>query len=298
MKKIILALGFFDAIHKGHRLVLGKAVEMAKELNAQVVALTFSDEFGLKFKSGGKVIYTYAEREFMFKEMGLNCMMADVHENFDKLSAESFLNLILSQDSVAGVVCGSDYTFGEGGLGNAQMLKNEAELKGIRAEIVTLYKEEGKKVASSDIKNLILCGELERANELLYKPFSVYGEVVKGEGRGKIYGFPTANIVVCDKKLLPPDGVYITETVDLNNNVLFNSITNVGKKPTFSDNEITVETMMLNFNGNLYGNILEVNFHKKIRGVIKFSSAEELKNQIDCDTKTAISFFKECGLYD
>jgi riboflavin kinase/FMN adenylyltransferase len=288
MNKIVLALGYFDALHKGHRVVLGAAYNLAKKLDATLVVTTFSNNF-----SNDKLIYTADEREYFIKEMGLKFLILDNSPNFFKTTAEDFLAMILNPESgVVAVVAGEDYRFGLGAKGDVNLIKQHAKNAGILAEIVPLYHQNGQKVSTTAIKELISQGEIEGANDLLYRPYTIVGKVVHGKGVGAKKTYPTANVQVSPKKLLPPAGVYITETIDIINRVIYPSVTNIGAQPTFDAQKPQIETFLLNFEGDLYESYIEINFLKKIRDIVKFNSAEELKAQIDKDVETAKAFLQ------
>ena len=287
--KVVLALGHFDALHKGHRTVLGKAYELGKKLDATVVVTTFSKNLPKGAAIGDeKVVYTADEREYLIREMGLKFLVLDSFEGFFDMSATNFLNMILHpSNGVAAVVAGADYRFGKGAEGDINLLKEHCKKANVETEIVELYKENGEKISTSAIKELIINGKLEEANELLYRPYTIISQVVKGKGEGQKLGFPTANVSTHSTKLIPPHGIYVSETVDIVNRVIYVSVTSIGPQPTFNAEKVQIETHLIDYSGNLVDEFIEINLLKKIRDIVKFNSLDELKEQISKDIKIA-----------
>lgn len=283
----VYCLGFFDCVHLGHRALIDSALDTAKELSAVLYALTFSDGFFQVLGKDKEEIYTLSERKKLLYAAGVESVEAlPSTSNFLMLSPIEFLNRIID-DEVCGVVCGEDYTFGKDAAGNVELLSDYLKKRGIKFKTVPLLKLCGEKVSSSAVRALLKEGAIEKANILLGAPYGITGEVVRGKGNGRKFGVPTANILPPNGKLLPKFGVYKTRTEI--NGIIYRSLTNVGTQPTFNGDVKNVETMILNFEGDLYGKIISVSFLKRIRDVMKFPNPEALYKRIKLDTEEALN---------
>lgn len=287
MKKV-LALGFFDSIHLGHRALIEEAKEVARGLGAGTCVCTFDDAFfDLLTGCAVKEIYTLQERRKLLAELGVTCVKVfEASPARFSQSGEDFVNELFSEGDVAGIVCGEDYTFGAGAscdCGDLQRFCNDAGIVFHVARTVTM--EDGAKVSSSAIRKLLSNGDLPGANRLLGRAYFCAGTVVHGRGDGRKFGIPTANLDVLREKLLPAFGVY--QTVTEAGGVRYRSLTNVGGQPTFDISKPTIETLILDFSGNLYGKEITVSFIRKIRDIVRFPSATALKEQIEQDIAEA-----------
>ncbi len=270
-KNLILALGYFDAIHKGHVKVLQKTVALAKEKNAVASALIFTGG------KGGKDLFTLFERSLKLFSIGIEVIIVkELSNEFMQTDKISFLKELSSLYCIDSVVSGSDFTFGKNALGNTQTL---VDYFGKDKVFVTpLILSSGEKISTTAIKTALSCGNVMLANELLGSNYFISGEVVKGKGLGKTLSFPTANIPLSSNKFQIKEGVYLTFTII--DNTLYPSITNCGSQPTVNGNDYISETYIHGFSGNLYGKMLTVYFVEYIREVTKFNSLDELKTQL------------------
>lgn len=285
-KEIVLALGMFDSVHRGHTHLILKAQEIAEKYGCECAVFTFKNNPYAYFGHNLKMVYTFEERVKILKDLGIDLIVAkEMNENYALTSPEDFLKGIFSDYNIKAVVCGSDYTFGYKGNGNIEMLTKYANNNGINVRIVDFLTHSGKKISSSTIREYIANGNIENANNLIGRPYFISGQVISCHGRGKKYGFPTANIIISDEKLQLKQGVYAT-SVEVDGKI-YKSLTNIGEKPTFNDYSLTVESFLQNFNGNLYGKEITVKFFKKIRDIIKFNNEQELYNQIIKDVEVS-----------
>lgn len=285
LNKSVIALGFFDAVHVGHKKVLTTCVELAKKLNAEPVAFTFSDTLS-SFGKGDKLLSTYTERLEKFSNLGIESVLkAPSDESFFAIESIDFLRKLKEDFNVVGIVCGEDFTFGAGGIGNVEYLKEFCQKYNVVLKVVEVLKIDDKKIGARDIKGLVIEGKIKEANLLLGYNYLLKGIVKKGRGDGKSYGVPTINVDYPREKVIPKPGVYITDTrVD---GVTYRGITNVGEHPTFCDNTQNIETYLLDVDIDLYEKIVEIEFLEYLRGIKRFSSPQELKAQISLDAEKA-----------
>lgn len=274
-----LGLGVFDGLHLGHKVI----AERCKWL------LTFNphpDVFLGKNKDL-KMLTSVSELRYYVN----NLLVFHFNKQFSKLSAVEFLNVIKEKFSPNEIVVGYDYKFGYKGEGNIHLLVDWASKQDITVVEIPPYKIDGNPVKSTEIRELICNNKLEKANRLLGHNYLVLGTVVKGEGRGHKFGFPTANIIPSKEKLLPVAGVYAGKAIV--NRSEYECIIYVGKKPTFNGEQEIVEVHILNFTGDIYNRQLKVFFEKKIREDIKFDNVENLIQQINLDIIKAFPDYKK-----
>ena len=276
-KNLILALGYFDAVHLGHQKVLKKAVEIAKEKNATPSALIFIG--GKK----GKDVFTLGERLRRLFSTGIKVVIVkELTLDFMQKTSVEFLEELTSLYDINSVVSGSDFTFGKNASGNVNTLENFFNKDRVYTENLELLS--GEKISSTAIKNALSNGDILTANTLLGSNYFITGEVVKGKGLGKELNFPTANIKVGGDKFLIANGVYVTFTVI--NDKIYPSITNFGAQPTVDGENTLLESYIDGFSGDLYGKNLTVYFVEKLRDIVKFNSLQELKEQLEKDLRS------------
>ena len=203
-----------------------------------------------------------------------------------------FLTDLISTNRLKWIVIGYDFRLGYKGLGTPERIKQFCEINGLGFDLIPAVVKNGTVVSSSMIRNCIASGKLETANELLDREFSISGPVIHGRHLGSKIGFPTININMPDSIIVPSFGVYASKT--LVKGMLYESITNIGKRPTFfSDSEIVLETHIFHDFEDLYDENAEIFFYKKVRSETKFSSASELSFQISEDIQIVKKFFEK-----
>lgn len=283
----VVALGMFDGVHLGHASVINRAKEISKKIGGTLTVFTFSNH-PLSIISPEKVPLEVSSRNLrreIFSDLGVEILIEiPFTKELSKKSPEEFLNLLREKISPAYVVTGPNYTFGRFGKGNGRMLLRESENFGFKTEICPAVTIGKKTVSSTRIRNLISEGNLHAANELLGRNFTYQSEVVHGDQRGRKLGFPTANLEIEDKRLMLPNGVYIV-VVKVGEN-FYKGIANVGDNPTFKVAKRRLEVFIDEFNQEIYGREISVEFLEKIRDEKKFSSVEELKAQLREDLQT------------
>ena len=278
-KPMVITLGFFDCMHKGHVALYDAARRVADQNDCLCALLTFSNNHFKVIGLDVKPIYTFEERLTIYKNVGLDVVAsATFDKQFMNLSADDFLQ-VLSSYNLKHVVCGFDYTCGRDRK-DSLYVKNYFSQLGIGCTIVEEVLIEGEKISSTLIRKLLMQNNVEKANTLLSQPYFVTGVVEDGRKVGRSISFPTANLKISDEKLLPV-GVYGGKTtVD---GKQYNAIVNIGAKPTFNLLQNSVEAHLVGFSGDLYGKTLTVELTKFLRGVKKFENKEQLAEQLKFD---------------
>ena len=274
-----VALGTFDGLHLGHMEIIKKAVCISEINNAKSGVMFFDC---LPSKAFGKSVCHLMNNEEKIKLLDTDFIYEQRFDSdFRDMSPEEFV-LYMKNVLKAGCVCaGYNYRFGKNAAGDSQMLEKLCGKYGISTQILPEFMKNGKKVSSTEIRNYLSCGDIESANELLGRPYTVSGTVGKGLQNGRKFGIPTANISYESGKQLPSDGVYSGYVYV--NDKKYLSVINVGKNPTFNAGKITVEPHILDFDGEIYGENITAEFHYRIRGEIKFDNVDDLKKQINSD---------------
>lgn len=278
-KPIALALGFFDCIHKGHSLLVNTACNYALSHNDVESALfTFSNDPSVLLGKD-KQIYCFDERVNALSGLRLqNVISTKFDLEFAELEPIEFLDLITANYNIKAIITGSDYTFGKKASGDVELLKSYCRNKDIKVITVPFEEVDGHKISTSSMKQLVTTGDLHTLNSLLTEPYFMIGEVIHARRVGTKLGFPTANIRISDDKLPLSNGVYAT--ILQVGNTKYASMTNVGSKPTFDIESFSIEAFILDFDGDLYGQTVKLSFISYLRDIKKFSSSDELKNQL------------------
>lgn len=280
-----VTIGKFDGVHRGHRKLLDAV--LAEKKNGYLACVV---SFWTKPGEGKSVIYTREEQRYLCSALGIDVLAEyTLDETLRGLSAEYFVTEVLCKKLNAKViVTGEDFRFGKDRAGDAALLRSLAEESGYRTVCVPKVKSEGVRISSTKIRELLLAGNMEEANKFLGQPYFICSEVVHGKQLGRTIGFPTINMLPPAEKLLPAYGVYVTQT-----NVgdrWYDGITNVGLRPTVdSGAQVSVETHLTGYEGNLYGKTLKTRFLRFLRPEQKFESVEALKMAIQEDRKNALS---------
>ena len=286
-----IALGNFDGVHVGHQTLIRKAVEKARELGINSAVFTFSNHPKNLFAGENVVknIIYQEEKAALIEKLGVDYLF-NVPFTYEvaRMNAMSFIdNLLVDKMNLREAFCGFNYRFGYKAAGNPHILRQRGMVKGFNVNEIDPVTIEGDVVSSTLIRSLIRSGDMEECEKYLGRKYSVGGEVVVGNRLGRTIGFPTSNIMIDENMVTPPNGVYITKCVY--NGHVYNSITNVGVKPTIGTFQKNMETHIFHFNKELYGKHIQVIFLKKTRDEAKFRSVEELSAQIvkDCEEAKA-----------
>ncbi|GIP33117.1 bifunctional riboflavin kinase/FAD synthetase [Paenibacillus sp. J2TS4] len=283
----VVAIGDFDGVHLGHREVITRAIKTGARLNLPASVMTFHPHPRVVL---GQSKYEHSltplsKKLEIFKEMGIQyTYVVEFRPEFARLTPAEFVEQYLLALGVNSVIVGFDFKFGHQGSGTPDTLC-ELSHGQFTVEVVRPYLMDGDKVSSTRIRDHLLSGQMEAANMLLGRRYSVRGIVVEGDKRGRTIGFPTANIDPDEPFVMPLNGVYAAK-VSWEGHVYYGAA-NIGVKPTFSgDRKIPVlEVHLLDFEGDIYGKKLEVEFLYFIRHEKKFTSVDELVSQIQADVR-------------
>ena len=283
-----VTVGKFDGFHLGHQSLLNAVLkETEKGLASCVIS------FSTAVDDKRKMIYTKEEQRKLCESLGIDVLVEyPLDASLREMTAEQFISEILCNRLQAKViVAGEDFRFGKDRTGDVVLLRNMEAKYGYRSVIIPKVQEDDVRISSTGIRNLLEEGKVKEANELLGRPYAVFGEVLHGKKLGRTLGFPTMNLVPSTEKLLPAYGVYVTEIkVD---GLWFDGITNIGLRPTVdSDERVSVETHLFSYEGDLYGKQVEVRFLEFLRPEQKFADIEQLKSAMREDVKNAKVYLK------
>ena len=288
--KPVITIGNFDGVHRGHQALFAKAVERAREIGGTALAMTFEPHPMRVLRPATNIpLITPLEQKLkLIAGCDIDvtlCVRFD--ENFAKLSADDFVDkLLAARLKAAEIVVGYDFAFGRKGLGDVELLRTKGEKWGFQVHEVPKVMVDGRPVSSTRVRQMVGDGDLKAARHLLGRHYQVAGQVVTGHGRGgKLLGFPTANLRVCDE-LLPGAGVYAV-MVELADGAKVMGVNNIGSNPTFEDGGLNVETHLLDYKGDLYGRDIVLHFVERLREEKRFDGWEELAAQIGRDVDKA-----------
>lgn len=285
---VVVALGTFDGVHVGHQNIVKKAIDLAKEINGTSVIFTFSNHpLGLVSPSKCPLsIIDNKDKEDLMENLGVDVLMnIPFTQEFLKLTPLEFLGLLRENLAPKYIVVGPNYSFGYRGEGNPTLLTNISKDFGFLSEIQPVVHMDHIVVSSTRIRKFIADGQIVLANKLLGKRFKLSGQVVYGDQRGRILGFPTANFDIIPSKAVPKNGVYAVYAIVYGKQ--YYAIANIGINPTFEGLHRHIEVHILDFSGDIYGQIIEIQFIERLRGECHFNSAQQLITQIKLDIAEA-----------
>jgi riboflavin kinase/FMN adenylyltransferase len=285
----VLALGNFDGFHLGHQAVVGEAVQWARTEGRPAIVATFDPHPQRFFTPDAPPfrLTTLDQREALFEDVGAAAMMVF---HFDAAlagtTADDFVcELLGKRFGAAGVVTGEDFTFGKGRAGNVGVLRDRGGTCGIAARTVGPVLDDGRPISSSRIREALQAGDCGEAARLMTRPFAIRGTVEHGDKVGRTLGYPTANLPL-GNYLRPRYGVYAV-TAQLPDGRVLKGAANLGVRPQFEPPKELLEPYFFDFSGDLYGQEIEVAFHRFLRPEAKFDSLDALKTQMDADCAEA-----------
>ncbi len=293
----VLTLGVFDGLHLGHQLIMQTVVERARATGSVPTVVTFDPHprAVLHPESAPPLLQTFDQKIEAFGVLGIEqTIVVRFTKEFSSIRAADFLSdVIVDRLHAKEVYLGKGFAFGREREGNIDLLKRVGAELGFVAGEVPEVRLRGARVSSSKIRGLLAAGQVNLARRMLGRPYGVEGRVERGAERGHKLGFPTANLHP-HNRVIPRNGVYVTGT--LIDGQWRRSVTNVGLRPTFADAvEPSVETFVLNWDGDLYGDVVRVRFLYRLRDERKFNSIDELKRQITRDVERANNYFERAG---
>lgn len=290
-KNSVVTVGSFDGLHLGHLKILDTVKSISKEnyLNSFVVTFEPHPRSVLTQNSEVSILTSLDEKKWIIEESGIeNLMVIHFTREFSQLTSDEFIKkFVLEKLNASHMVIGHDHKFGRDRLGDENKLREIGNQLGFGITAVSAECLKNETISSSKIRSFLFSGELELANQFLGRFYSICGIVVKGAQRGRTLGFPTANVQVDDpKKAIPKNGVYIVRC-SLGYEFYY-GVMNIGNRPTFENKrELVAEVNIIDFNRDIYGEKIKVEFVKRLRDEKKFESKDELVAQIEKDKKEA-----------
>ena len=283
-----VAIGVFDGVHLGHQNLLTRMVEAAHAGGGTAVALTFDPHpaAGLG-REPPPLLTTLEERSEILGGLGLELLvLMPFTGETARMPASDFVELLMRQLDLAELWSSEGFAIGHQRAGDADFLRRAGEERGFVTRVVEPFTWKGTAVSSSRVRRALLEGDLAQASGCLGRPYRLQGKVVHGDGRGHLFGVPTANLSLPPERLIPANGIYacLVHTAELQGHP---AVTNVGTRPSFPGDQHTVEAHLLEFEGDLYGEVLGIDFHARLRDELVFSSTEQLTAQIEQDMAQA-----------
>ena len=283
----VLTIGVFDGVHRGHRHLLDRLIQRSQP-GCRSAVVTFSNHPAAVLRPGHPVSFltTPEEKIGLLRRHGIDLVIPlEFTPELSQVSADEFARLLVNSLRMKGLVVGPDFAFGRGRQGNEAYLKEVGRDLGFWVETVDPLLLDGAPVRSRRVREAVSAGDVELGNRLLGRKFQLSGEVVRGDGRGRELGFPTANVHVPREMLLPDDAIYATWAVVGGRRLP--SATSIGIRPTFGLTERLVEVYIMDFAEDLYGQTIGVEFVERLRGQEKFSGIDALIHQVNQDVADA-----------
>lgn len=284
LERTSVALGMFDGVHLGHRQVLQSALSYAHKHGLKSLVVTMNDHPCKYTQNCHPVLITPLKAKLaLFEAMGFDyAYVLNFEEKLMNTSAKDYLDqYIFAIFNAKFISIGYDHFFGKNKEGDAKFLKNWSKAHEIQAQIIPAFYQDSTLIKSSIIRDLISCGKIQEANQYLGYEFFILARVIHGDKRGRKLGYPTANLELAEYQLLPSFGVYQAFVIFDSRQYL--AVLNLGLKPSFDEDKVSLEVHLLDFEQDLYGKELKVIFAKKIRNEIKFDNVDDLCKQIQQD---------------
>lgn len=292
-QKTAVALGFFDGVHRGHRRVIEKAVNLAGDRLVPAVFTFTMRESGPAKKQGAGEITTLEQKIRILRSMGIQEIYAPDFSDFCGLSGEAFVHRILKEEMhAAAVCCGQDFRFGKGAVCDSEDLKRICSEQGMECAVLDEVMDEGEAVSSTRVRQAIAAGEMEKTAGLLGRCYTLDFPVEHGKALGRKIQFPTINQPIPSAMILPRLGVYAT-MAEIEGRI-YAGVTNIGVRPTVEQGMAPrAETYLIGFSGDLYGREIPVQFLSFLRPEQKFDSVDTLRSQISKDAAKAAEIVKK-----
>ena len=293
-KSKVVLIGNFDGIHLGHQKLISEAKKIAEQKKQKLVLITFNPHpREIINNTEMDLILPYKEKKSLLKNYGIDMINEIKFTNkLSKLSAEEFAKeYIYKAHNPSDIVIGKNFKFGHKARGDAKLLKDLLSKK-VKVHSIDIKRLDSLVISSSEIKKLISKGSIEKVNKLLGRNYHISGKVIHGEKRGRLIGFPTTNLST-EWNFLPKKGVYVSKVVISDKS--YQSITNIGVRPTFNANSLQIESHIFDFNKNVYGKKIKIYFLARIRNEKKFETVEKLIENITKDVNFGRKYFKNFG---
>jgi riboflavin kinase/FMN adenylyltransferase len=284
-----LAVGVFDGVHRGHQSLIARLKAEAAKRGLSAGVFTFRNHPLTVLQPNVKLGYITSPetRQELLCSEGLDTVtMIEFTPEVSRITAREFVSTLQERLGMKGLVVGPDFALGRNREGNVETLRKLGDEMGFEVvELAAKTEDDETIISSSAVRAAIMKGDIERANGLLGRPFTLEGEVMEGDRRGATLGFPTANLKPDPERIVPGNGIYATWT--LVEGAGHPSATSIGVRPTFDAGDRTIETHVIDFNGDLYGKQIALQFVKRLRDEIRFANVEELKTQMTKDLEQA-----------
>jgi riboflavin kinase/FMN adenylyltransferase len=286
-EKSVITLGTFDGLHLGHQQIVNEVIEKSNQIDGRNFLVTFEPHPRkvIPGRNDVKLLSTLDEKIEILENLGLkNLFVVNFTMEFSKQSPEEFVKKYLIEGiGLSEIVIGYDHHFGKGRDGDFELLQNMGDKYNFTVTLISEYSVEGETISSTKIRNALLAGDVVKAGKMLGRNYSFKGTVVRGDGRGRKLGFPTANLSVdSEDKLIPAKGIYAAECVVENEKHY--GLLSLGSRPTFHDDgRIVPEFYIFDFDRDIYDEEMKVEMVEKIRDEEKFNSVEDLVNQMKND---------------
>lgn len=282
---VFLTIGNFDGVHRGHAEFIQSIVLQARQSLAKLVVITFVPHPASILRPNQfSLLSTYAQRRVLLENLGVDYLCElEFTRDLSTLGPEQFFDqYIFSSTKIKGIFLGHDFAFGANKSGDHSFVQQYCQGRDLELKVMDKFLVEGERVSSSLIRQALMQGDVAKASRYLGRPYQLEGTVIRGKGRGRELGHSTANMFYPAESILPLWGVYVTRT--LYRGITYRSITNIGKNPTFNDLDApSVETHLLEFNREIYGEKITVSFVERIRSEKRFNGRQELIAQIKAD---------------
>lgn len=281
-----VSLGNFDGVHKGHQKLMKENIKISKAKNLRPSVLLFKENTKNILNGEREYLTSLEDKIEILKNLGIECFcLLEFSDKFKDLSPYEFIEEILYKKlNTKYVIVGDNYRFGKMAKGDIKTLKKYEEDFAYKTKVVDFELDDGKIINSTDIRQMVREGKIEKANKDLGHPFKMQGKVIKGAQRGRLLNFPTANLKPSFKYVTAKSGVYFTR-VNIDRDFYY-SLTDIGTNPTFENKKMKIETYIMDFSKDIYGKNISIEFLEYLRPDYKFNSPEELINQMEKDKKT------------
>ena len=293
----LVTIGVFDGVHRGHQHLIEQLVKDAHSAGRQAVVLTFfpHPDVVLRGLHGRYYLTTPEQRADQLGRLGVDLVVTQrFDEDFRQIRAAEYINQLLQHLKMAVLCVGADFAMGYQREGNVPFLQQQAVEKGFTLHVIDLVARNGDEtISSTAIRNTLQAGDIEQANEWLGRAYALSGEVVHGDHRGRTIGFPTANIRVWEEQVIPANGVYACWAYVGAQRYM--AVTNIGVRPTFAGEGVTVEAHLLDFDREIYGETLTITFEKRLRAEQRFNGIEALVAQIKADAQAGRDYLAQQG---
>lgn len=298
---VVLALGFFDGVHRGHQKVISRAKKIAEDRGFSLAVMTFNQHPSIVFKKINpdqlKYLSTVEKKEALMCDLGVDILYEVAFTSaFANLTPQKFVDEYIAGLHAKVVVAGFDYTYGRKEIASMEHLPKYAK-KRFDVVVVEEQKTEQGKISSTRIRMALDRGDIKMVNELLGYTYEISGRVIHGDARGRLLGFPTANIETSSNIRLPGIGVYAVKV--LVNGIWHTGIASIGHNVTFEPNRpLTVEVYILDFDQDIYGETVTIAWHSYLRNEMKFDSVADLIKHLEQDKENAIRYFEQSSLIE